>query len=294
MACASSGWFPTAKLKIEPWIINGWQSYARNASNPGLGGQILWRPKPWLSLVFNNYGNGTDVIGNPFITRIHTDDSFEVREYNKPDNFLDMMAMSFTADAGCQYGGGENCFNDKNGGQKTTFLGWMAYQRFQFGHDTYGLTLGGGQMTNPGRYLTLLPPINGATATSGSPYFTENAGDKYVAYDATATFDYMPSQWLTFRWELGYRHANVPYWSGRGGITPPGGNNGSPSQYACSNGAASGVTSSGSGAANLASDLASVEAFCGPLTGNAGIKSVWFPDLVHGQTAATFAIMTRF
>jgi hypothetical protein len=22
-------WFPTNKLKIEPWIINGWQSYAR-------------------------------------------------------------------------------------------------------------------------------------------------------------------------------------------------------------------------------------------------------------------------
>ena len=25
-----------------------------------------------------------------------------------------------------------------------------------------------------GRYLTLLPPINGADAISGSPYFTEN------------------------------------------------------------------------------------------------------------------------
>ena len=60
-------------------------------------------------------------------------------------------------------------------------------------------------------------------------------------YDATATFDYMPSQWLTFRWEMGYRHSDVPYWSGRGGITPPNGNNafantGAPSSYVCTNG----------------------------------------------------------
>ncbi len=75
----------------------------------------------------------------------------------------------------------------------------MAYQRFQFAHDHYGITLGGGQLNNPGRYLTLLPPINGAGAITGSPYFTGNPGDKYHAYDATATFDYMPSQWLTFR-----------------------------------------------------------------------------------------------
>ena len=39
-------WFPTDKLKIEPWIINGWQSYGRLGSKPGLGGQILYRPKP--------------------------------------------------------------------------------------------------------------------------------------------------------------------------------------------------------------------------------------------------------
>jgi len=49
-------YFPTSKLKIEPWIINGWQSYARYGSKPGLGGQILWRPKPWLDFVWNNYG----------------------------------------------------------------------------------------------------------------------------------------------------------------------------------------------------------------------------------------------
>ena len=36
----------------------------------------------------------------------------------------------------------------------------------------------------------------------------------------------MPSQYITFRWEYNHRHANVPYFSGPGGVTPPGGNTG--------------------------------------------------------------------
>jgi len=322
-------WFPTAKLKIEPWIVNGWQSYARFNSKPGLGGQILWRPKPWLSFVFNNYGMGTDVLGSPLTSRIHTDDSVEIREYNHPDGFLDMAAISFTADAGCQYGGTaninkQNCFNDKNGGVKTMFLGWMAYERLQFAHDHYGITLGGGQMTNPGRYLTLLPPINGADAISGSPYFTANLGDKAHMYDATATFDYMPSQWLTFRAEMGYRHSDVPYFSGRGGITPPGGldnafgNTGAPGLYVCTNGVASvadtaftplgagffqssSVTPNGDNHGPQNSNGLVDQSCGGNLPGNTAPSlslgagwHAWAPDLRHSQINATFAIMTRF
>ena len=37
-----------------------------------------------------------------------------------------------------------------------------------FKKDTYGLTIGGGQINNPGRYLVLLPPINGETAPSAA------------------------------------------------------------------------------------------------------------------------------
>ena len=74
----------------------------------------------------------------------------------------------------------------------------------------------------------LLPPINGATAISGTPYFTENPGDPFKAWDASATFDWMPSQFVTFRWEYIHRASNVPYFSGPGGITPPGGNQGAP------------------------------------------------------------------
>jgi len=234
-------WFPTDKLKIEPWIINGWQSYGRMGSKPGLGGQILYRPKPWLSLVFNNYGMGEDTLGtgggHSGRSRIHTDDSVEVKYYDRPHEFLDKMAFSLTGDLGCEYGSGNpaegvgatNCYHNKknadgNISYKQTFAGWMGYNRFWFKNDLYAITVGYGAMSNPGRYLTLLPPINGADAITGSPYFTANPGDPFKGWDTLVTFDWMPKQYITFRTEYGYRHANVPYWSGRGGITPPGGN----------------------------------------------------------------------
>ena len=231
-------WFPTEKLKIEPWIINGWQSYGRLGSKPGLGGQILWRPKSWLSLVFNNYGMGEDTLGNGNgqfgRSRIHTDDSVEVKYYDRPERFLDKMAFSLTGDLGCEYGGkgtsvgaqgqtiinNTNCYHNTATSRKQTFAGWMLYNRFWFHKDLYAMTIGGGAMANPGRYLTLLPPINGADAITGSPYFTQNPGDPFKAWDASLTFDWMPRQYITFRWEYGYRHANVPYFSGSGGITP--------------------------------------------------------------------------
>ncbi len=224
--------FPTAKLKIEPWFINGWQSYGRFNNRPGLGGQILWRPTASISIISNNYGVGADALGNPNRTRLHTDDSIEVKYYDKPEQFLDRMAFSLTGDAGCETGGGVSCLGNHGADKKQSFLGYMFYNRFWFHNDLYGLTLGGGKINNPGRYLVLLPPINGATAASGTPYFTENPGDQFKAWDASGTFDYMPSQYITFRWEFDHRAANVPYFSGPGGITPPGGNQGAPGSLA--------------------------------------------------------------
>jgi len=228
--------FPTEKLKIEPWFINGWQSYGRFNGRPGVGGQILWRPTSWMSIVLNNYGVGADALGNANRTRVHTDNSIQIKYLDRPGAFLSKAAFSLTGDAGCESGGGVACWGNAvkiiNGERvvypKQSFLGFMAYNRFWFHNDRYGLTIGGGKINNPGRYLVLLPPINGATAASGTPYFTENPGDQFKAWDASVTWDYMPSQYITFRTEYNYRAANVPYFSGRGGITPAGGNQGPP------------------------------------------------------------------
>ncbi len=275
--------FPTAHLKIEPWFINGWQSYASANHRPGLGGQVKWTPKPWVNVISNNYGLGRDDLFIPTRRRIHTDNSVEVKYYDKPDLTLDKMAFSLTGDAGCEYGGGVSCYGDRKGGPKQSFLGFMLYNRLWFHHDMLGLTLGGGKINNPGRYLVLLPPINGEsaiTAATNSPYFTENPGDPFKAWDSSITFDYMPKQYITFRWEYDYRHANVPYWSGRGGITPPGGNTGTPTDYICNNGVSSGETS-----------LGPATTFCTSAPQN---SSVWFPDLRRDESFIDMSILVKF
>jgi Putative beta-barrel porin-2, OmpL-like. bbp2 len=43
--------FPNDKLKIEPWLINGWQSYGKFNHAPGVGGQIPWRPTGNVSIL---------------------------------------------------------------------------------------------------------------------------------------------------------------------------------------------------------------------------------------------------
>lgn len=279
--------FPTPHFKIEPWFINGWQSYASSNSRKGLGGQVKWTPRPWINIVSNNYGLGHDDLYIQKRGRIHTDDSVEIKYFDRPERTLDKMAFSFTGDLGCEFGGGVSCYGNKSGGPKQSFVGFMLYDRTWFKKDRHGLTIGGGKINNPGRYLVLVPPINGETASSAAinaPYFTGNPGDPFKAWDMSVTYDYMPRQWLTFRWEYDYRHANVPYWSGRGGVTPPGSggvpytNNGFPQFFACNDGNTSGALT-----------LSGAQSACAQQG-----SSVWFPDLRRDEQLIDIDIMVKF
>ena len=287
-------WFPTQTLKIEPWLINGWQSYAKFNSHPGFGGQILWIPNDSFKLVFNTYtlgqdnlatgsgypangGNPNAAIGQPNpngtyinyanVTRVHEDDSLLWRYYNNPATAISKMAMSLTVDIGCEYGGGVHCTRNPN---KANFFGAMLYNRLWFAHNVYAVTLGGGFMNNPGRYLALVPPINGATAATGTPYWTENPGQKLYQWDAQLNFQYMPKDWITWWTELTYRHSDVPYWSGPGGVTPPLGNTGSPASFVCNNGSVIGA------------DACASEG------------GVWFPDLRTREVIWGAGILVKF
>jgi hypothetical protein len=307
--------FPNPHLKIEPWLINGWQSYGSANSRKGLGGQIKWTPRPWVNVISNNYGLGHDDLYIPNRGRIHTDDSIEIKYYDKPENVLDKMALSFTGDMGCEFGPstttsagvylqGVGCHGntkDRNSigatsadekfapgiNPKQSFIGYMLYNRMWFKKDKYGLTLGGGQINNPGRYLVLDPPINGETAESAAinaPYFTGNPSDPFKAWDSSITFDYMPRQYITFRWEYDYRHASVPYWTGRGGMTPPGSggvpytNNGYPQFFACNDGNSS-----------MQEALGAAQTACASQG-----STVWFPDLRRDEQFIDMAILVKF
>jgi hypothetical protein len=191
---------------------------------PGVGMQILYRPTRRISIHSNSY-YGADWLGIPDRKRVHLDNSFQLLYFErKHTSGISKAAVSVTADVGCEHGGGVSCTGREF--PKQSFVGVMVYNRLWLRRNTAAITLGGGTIDNPGRYLVLIPPINGATAFSGTPYFTANPGDPFKGRDASATLALMPDDFTTFRIELNHRSANVPYFAGPGGITPPGGNTG--------------------------------------------------------------------
>ncbi|MBC7659780.1 MAG: porin [Chitinophagaceae bacterium] len=216
--------FPSDKLKIEYWIVNGWQSYGMYNEAPGLGIEFMWRPNGSVSIVSNNY-YGHDTQDHPNRIRYHSDNSLQLKYLDNPTALVSKAALSLTVDAGCEQGGGVRCIGSSVDKPNQSFTGFMLYNRLWFDKDVHGLTIGGGAINNPGRYLVLLPPIQGATAATGSADFPLSPGSSYRAWDATITYDYMPNPYITFRVEFDHRVANVPYFVGPGGVTSPDGYN---------------------------------------------------------------------
>jgi len=216
--------FPTTKLKVEVWFINGWQSYGKFNEMPGIGASVMWRPKEYFSLVSNNY-YGADTQDKPGRIRVHTDNSIQLRYFNQPGRKgINRLSFCLTADAGFEDGGGVTAYGgggfNGSGGPPQNFVSAMAYNRAMIGKH-FGWTVGGGIMHNPGRYLVLLP--TGDAGPSGTHPFSAAPGDQFDGWDLSTTFDWMPSQSETFRIELVHRECSVPYFAGPGGVTSPDG-----------------------------------------------------------------------
>lgn len=221
--------FPAKNLKLEAWLINGWQSYGKFNSMPGFGGNITWCPNEKLKVITNNY-IGTDAAGIENRKRFHSDNSFLLRYFSKPNTTgITKMAFSLTGDIGFEKGGGVNGFvrGDSLNGPEQYFVSAMIYNRIWFAKDKCAWTIGGGMMTNPGRYLVLyptgqaspLPNPNQPTQTEGLFPFSANPGDQFTGWDWSTNLDFMPNQSLTLRLEFVNRHSSVPYFAGRGGVT---------------------------------------------------------------------------
>jgi hypothetical protein len=240
--------FPSDKLKVEPWLINGWQTYGKFNELPGFGAQILWRPMEWFSVLSNDYV-GWDTQDNPGRTRWHTDNSLEIRYFNiENQSFFHRAAFSLTGDAGGEQGDGVATFSGKHtnntlsSGATCTvaspceqdFLSWMLYNRFWFFKGKLGWTVGGGMMRNPGRYLVLAPTgqasgvaqplsIQGISYIAPTNGFSINPGTTFNAQDWETGFQYMPTENYTLDIEYNHRQADVPYFAGHGGVTSPDG-----------------------------------------------------------------------
>jgi hypothetical protein len=233
--------FPSDKFKFEPWIINGWQSYAKFNEMPGLGFSALWMPTDKVKFVSNNYV-GWDTAGAPGRFRAHTDNSFLLRYYtDAQSSLLSKAAFSVTADAGFETGGGVTGWGGSgkeysspgvSGCTAATpcnqnFLSWMVYNRFWFDHDIFGLTLGGGMMHNDGRYL-LLPPTGAAAPGVPGTGFDMNSGTTFNGQDYSISAQWMPDDYAEFLVEFVHRQADTPYYAGHGGVTSPSGYNNPP------------------------------------------------------------------
>jgi hypothetical protein len=229
--------FVSKSLKIEPWIINGWQSYGMFNALPGLGANITWCPNERVKLLTNDY-YGTDAAGDIGRHRFHSDNSFLYRYYNQPTkkSGISRAAFSITGDVGFEKGDGVNGFNNSDpvNNPAQYFVSWMVYNKIWFNKNKMGLYCGGGWMTNPGRYLVLAP--TGDASPFPNPYnptqnggmvgthpFTENPGQEFSGWDCSLGFSWTPNQSIEFKAEWVHREADVNYFAGPGGVTSPSG-----------------------------------------------------------------------
>lgn len=229
--------FPSRHLKIEAWLINGWQSYGRFNAMPGFGANVTWMPTNNLKLLTNNYF-GTDAAGIPGRKRFHSDNSFLMRYVNRKKSAgISQAAFSLTADAGFEKGSGVNGFKDGSTNNPAQyFLSVMFYNRLWFHHNKFAWTIGGGWMKNPGRYLVLyptgqaspLPNPTDPTRTEGAYPYSANPGDQFTGWDISTNIDWLINQSLAFRLEFVHREADNPYFAGPGGVTSPTGYTTSP------------------------------------------------------------------
>ncbi len=224
--------FPSKTVKIEAWLINGWQSYGMFNDMPGFGGNFTWCPNENLKLLTNDY-YGSDAAGYLGRHRFHSDNSFLARYYNnKKSKGISQMACTLTFDIGDESGDGVNGFhNDPVKGPAQFFVSKMVYNRVWFHQNHFAWTVGGGIMNNPGRYLVLIPTgassnipdPNNPTAPL-SPYaYSQNPGDQFSGWDWSTNISWMPNQNVEFRLEYVRRASSVPYFAGPGGVTSPSG-----------------------------------------------------------------------
>jgi Putative beta-barrel porin-2, OmpL-like. bbp2 len=271
--------FPSDKLKVELWFVNGWQSYGMFNHSPGLGASIYYRPKENIAYVFNNYW-GKDDQGAFGRWRFHSDNSFELRYFNQPSSsFVKKAAFSITADFGFEDGDGVKPFGTKStptqaGLPSQNFISGMIYNRLWLGN-YFAWTIGGGYMHNPGQYLVLAP-----TGYADTLYQKQTGpGSTFDAWDCSTNIQYMPSQNITIGLEFVHRAiVNIGaapgtpqltgYFAGKGGVT-------SPSGYANT-----GQYTYSSSGASIAPPLSSWDG--------------WQPDMVKTESRIIVSFMVRF
>lgn len=216
--------YPSAKVKTELWLMNGWQTYNSFSRSPGLGSSTYFRPRESLQIAANFYlgrdsYNPDTLGGQSNRVRFHHDNSVVARLLNHPEaKGISKVAFSLNTHAGFQNGtdaGDSIRFKDHYmTGTSLALRTWWSRNRL-------ALTLRGDVLSNGGHYLAFSP-----SPVTPNDYTDQLAADPHAPlklFQGTATLDFMPTDFVTFRLEYGYRRSNFPCFAGPGGTTSPSG-----------------------------------------------------------------------
>jgi hypothetical protein len=203
--------FPTARLKIEVWLVNGWQTFGQWHEGRGGGWFINWRPREWVSLV-NSFYIGQEVVNDPDSLRPYTDNNVQIRYFKSGGKgALRSAAFSLTADFGYEKRGAPTPNGWIAGASLAHRLVWGAHLATTVRGDIF--------YDERGALIQQLP--------LGDPYPLPSR-PPYLLGGISITQDVQPSPWVVFRVEYSHRESNQAYFSGHGGITGPGGIQGPP------------------------------------------------------------------
>ncbi len=197
--------FPSARLKLELWLVNGWQTFGQWHEGRAGGYLWNWRPSEWLSLVNSAYA-GQEVEGDPQSLRVYSDNNIQVRYYKgEAGHFLRSLAFSLVGDVGYERRG--NAPSGPMGGVTLA-------HRFDW-TERWKSTIRGDVFYDRTQAISPRFPVGSSYPWRGT--------DPFLAGGVTATLDFWPSPWLVTRLEYAHRVANQPLFSGPGGITGPNG-----------------------------------------------------------------------
>ncbi len=196
--------FPSRHLKLELWLINGWQTFGKWHEAQAGGCFVNWRPREWLSLVTSFY-LGREALGDPGSLRAYSDNNVQVRYFKRESGFLRSVALSIVGDVGYEHR--SNAPSGAMGGVALAHrLEWTEQWKSALRVDF---------LIDETQAISPKFPVGAVYDWPGTNPF------RAIAF--TATLDYWPSVWLLTRLEYAHRLANQPLFTGPGGITGPDG-----------------------------------------------------------------------
>lgn len=207
--------FTSDRVKIEPWLMNGWQTYGKWQVAPSTGVALRYNPTEAVGLAANFYV-GTDTQSADTRVRFHNDHSAVVRYYDRKDAaFVSKAAFSLNNHVGFESGGKDPATGlALPGPAQAHVVGTSLVNRVWFARDRLAFAARGELFSNPSRYLSQYPP----------PGFETGPSVKALQiWAVTGTFDVMPNDVFTLRFEGSYHRANTPYYAGPHGTTSPSG-----------------------------------------------------------------------